>query len=107
MSDGDPTTPRRPSPKRRSKTETVDRLVDSAITILRTQGITGISARSVATPADVNQALIFYHFDGMDGLLAEACRRNTAQRVEHYRDRFATVGSLRELLDVGRQIHAT
>jgi len=93
--------------KRRRGGDTADRLVDSAIVTLRTQGITGTSARAVALAADVNQALIFYHFDGMDGLLAEACRRNTEQRVAHYRDRFAGVGSLRELLEVGREIHAT
>jgi len=106
MSDGDLTT-ERPSPKKRSKGETVDRLVESAMATLRTHGIAGISARTVAAAADVNQALIFYHFESMDGLLAEACRRNTARRVEHYRDQFATVGSLRELLEVGREIHTT
>ncbi len=107
MSDGDPLAPKRPPSKRRSKGETVDRLVDSAISTLRTQGITGTSARTVAAAADVNQALIFYHFDGMEGLLAEACRRTTQRRVDQYRDRFAAVGSLRELLEVGRELHVT
>jgi AcrR family transcriptional regulator len=99
--------PAAPRPKKRTKGETVDRLVDSAIATLRSHGIAGTSARTVAAAAGVNQALIFYHFDGMDGLLAEACRRTTERRVAHYRDRFVTVGSLRELLEVGRQIHAT
>ncbi len=92
-------------PKKRVRGHTAERLVDSAITTLRTHGITGTSARTVAATAGVNQALIFYHFDGMDGLLAEACRRNTERRVARYRERFATVGSLGELLEVGREIH--
>ncbi|PRY42526.1 TetR/AcrR family transcriptional regulator [Umezawaea tangerina] len=91
----------------RGGAETRDRLIDSAIGTLRSHGIAGTSARTIATAAGVNQALIFYHFGGMDALLAEACRRTTERRVAQYRDRFATVGSLRELLVAGREIHAT
>lgn len=42
----------------------------------------------------------------MDELLTAACRGATADRVAQYVDRFATVTSLRELLDVGRTLHA-
>jgi AcrR family transcriptional regulator len=106
MSHGDPPTePDRPPSRRRSGAGTRDRLVDSAIATLRTHGITGTSARTVSAAAGVNQALIFYHFGSMDGLLAEACRRTTERRVARYRDRFATVASLRELLAVGWEIH--
>ncbi|GLY29180.1 TetR family transcriptional regulator [Kineosporia sp. NBRC 101731] len=93
--------------RRRSGPETVDRLVEAALTTLRTHGIAGTSARTVAAAAEVNQALIFYHFDGMEGLLAQACRRSTERRVALYRERFATVTSLRELLAVGRDLHAS
>lgn len=85
---------------------TRDLLVESVIATIRTHGITGTSARAVAATADVNQALIFYHFGDMESLLAEACRRTTEQRVTLYRERFAAVGSMRELLDVGREIHS-
>jgi AcrR family transcriptional regulator len=106
MSPADPQTkPDRHRPKGRSPADTRNRLIDSAIETLRSHGITGTSARTIAAAADVNQALIFYHFGGMDALLAEACRRTTERRVARYRDRFATVGSLRELLVVGREIH--
>jgi AcrR family transcriptional regulator len=106
MSDGDPETrPDRHQPKGRGRADTRDRLIDSAIDTLRSHGIAGTSARTIAAAAGVNQALIFYHFGGMDALLAEACRRTTERRVARYRDRFATVHSLRELLVVGREIH--
>lgn len=89
----------------RSGVETRERLIDSAIGTLRSHGIAGTSARTIAGAAGVNQALIFYHFGGMDALLAEACRRTTERRVARYRERFAAVGSLRELLAAGQEIH--
>jgi AcrR family transcriptional regulator len=107
MSDGGSTGSTGTKPgKGRSRADTRDILVDSAIATLQTRGVAGTSARTIATAAGVNQALIFYHFGGMDELLAEACRRSTERRVAFYRDRFAGVTSLRELLVVGREIHA-
>lgn len=85
---------------------TKDRLIDGALQAIRTHGIAGVSARTVAACAGVNQALVFYHYGTVDDLLAAACRAATAARVAAYRGRFAAVGSLRELLDLGRGLHA-
>lgn len=85
---------------------TKDKLLDAAIETLRTQGIAGISARTIAGTAGVNQALVFYHFGSVDELLVAACAAATEERVEAFRERFAGVGSLRELLAVGRELHA-
>ncbi|GAA2390781.1 TetR family transcriptional regulator [Catellatospora methionotrophica] len=85
--------------------DTKQRLLDGAMETLRKQGIAGVSARNIAGAAGVNQALVFYHFGSVDDLLVAACTAATAERVAAYRDRFATVGSLRELLDVGRALH--
>jgi AcrR family transcriptional regulator len=84
---------------------TKDKLLEATIETLRTHGIAGISARTIATTAGVNQALVFYHFGSVDQLLAAACATATAQRVEVFRERFAGVGSLRELLAAGRELH--
>lgn len=84
---------------------TKQRLIDGALQAIRTHGIAGVSARTVAACAGVNQALVFYHFGTVDDLLATACYTATAQRVNVYHDRFAAVGSLRELLDLGRDLH--
>jgi AcrR family transcriptional regulator len=78
--------------------------MDGAIETLRARGIAGTSARAIAAAADVNQALIFYHFGSVEDLVDVACREATAQRVALYRSRFATVGTLRELLQIGREI---
>jgi len=73
---------------------------------IREHGIAGVSARTIAAAAEVNQALVFYHFGSVDELLAAACREATQARVTHYAERFAGVTSLRELLDLGRELHA-
>jgi AcrR family transcriptional regulator len=86
--------------------DTKQRLLDGALTAIREHGIAGVSARTIAASAGVNQALVFYHFGSVDDLLAAACITSTTARVEHYSERFATVRSLRELLDVGRALHA-
>ncbi|MEV5742597.1 TetR/AcrR family transcriptional regulator [Microbispora rosea] len=86
--------------------DTRTRLLEGALETLRTQGIAGASARAIATTAGVNQALVFYHFGTVDDLLAAALRYGSEQRVAVYRARFAAVNSLRELLDLGRALHA-
>jgi AcrR family transcriptional regulator len=84
---------------------TRDRLIDGAQRVLGEQGLTGASARAIAAAAGVNQALVFYHFGSVDGLLAEACRRGAETRVALYRDRFAAVSTFAELLAIGRELH--
>ncbi|WP_238490623.1 TetR family transcriptional regulator [Actinoplanes flavus] len=72
---------------------------------MREHGVTGVSARTIAAAAGANQALVFYHFGSVDELLGAACQQATRQRVEAFAERFAAVGSLRELLQVGRDLH--
>lgn len=84
--------------------DTRRKLIDGAIETLRTRGIAGTTARAIASTADVNQALVFYHFGTVDGLVDAACRESTAERVASYHDRFRRVRSLRELLALGRKL---
>ncbi|MEU9989965.1 TetR/AcrR family transcriptional regulator [Streptomyces sp. NPDC048045] len=85
--------------------ETKTKLLEGALRTLTEQGIAKTSARTVASAAGVNQALVFYHFGSVDELLAAACRYGAEQAVARYRTRLAAVGSLSELLAVGREIH--
>lgn len=87
-----------------SAADTRRKLLDGAIDTVRAEGLAGTSARSIARTAGVNQALIFYHFDTVDALLAEAARRATEARVQHYRARFAEVTTLGGLLAAGRAL---
>ncbi|MEV4639790.1 TetR family transcriptional regulator [Actinoplanes sp. NPDC049548] len=86
--------------------DTRAKLIEGSLAALRAHGIAGVSARTIAKEAGVNQALVFYHFGSIDQLLAEACRSATEARVAAYRKRFSAVTSLRELLDLGRDLHA-
>jgi AcrR family transcriptional regulator len=85
--------------------DTRRKLIAGVIETLRTRGIAASSARAIAAASGVNQALIFYHFGSVENLVDVACREATAERVALYRDRFASVGSLRELLRLGRELH--
>ncbi|GAA1711474.1 TetR/AcrR family transcriptional regulator [Fodinicola feengrottensis] len=82
--------------------DTKQRLLDGAMAALREHGIAGVSARTIAAAAGVNQALVFYHYGSVDELLAAASVAAARARVDDYSDRFAAAGSMRELLDIGR-----
>ncbi|MFE3118187.1 TetR/AcrR family transcriptional regulator [Streptomyces niveus] len=81
-------------------------MLEGALRTLTEQGIARTSARTIATAAGVNQALVFYHFGSVDELLGAACHHGAEQRVSRYRDRLAAVASLGELLAFGREMHA-
>ncbi len=84
---------------------TRDKLLDAAARALAEDGVASVSARTVAARAEVNQALVFYHFGSFSALLDAAVRRSVDLAVASYRDRFADVSSLGELLAVGRDLH--
>lgn len=86
-------------------TDTRQKLLDAALITLRDKGIAGTSARMIAGRAEVSQGLVFYHFGSVHALIDAACRAATAARVDVYRERFAQVGSLAELLGLGRELH--
>src|SRR5436190_7624831 len=84
---------------------TKERLLAAAAETLRDDGISGLSARTIAGRAGVNQALIFYHYGTVSALVAAATRGAVDERLNLYRDDFASVGSLPELLRLGRALH--
>ncbi|GAA2532562.1 TetR/AcrR family transcriptional regulator [Pilimelia columellifera] len=86
--------------------DTRRRLIAGALAAINQHGIAGVSARTIAAAAGgVNQALVFYHFGGVDELLAAACLASTRERVARWSVEMAEVGSLRELLAVGQRMH--
>ncbi len=85
--------------------DTKAKLVNATVQVLAAEGLAGTSARVVAATAGVNQALVFYHFGSVDQLIAVACQLATETRVAVYRERFAAVTTLGELLTVGRELH--
>lgn len=85
--------------------ETKARLIEACRASLQEEGIAGTSARAIARHGDLNQALVFYHFGSVDGLLQATAREDSAQRAALYAERLADVDTLAGLIAVGRAIH--
>jgi AcrR family transcriptional regulator len=73
---------------------------------IRQQGVAKLSARTIAATGGVNQALVFYHFGTVDGLVAEACQVLTAERVDRHRPALEAVTTWSGLVDVAEQVRA-
>ena len=84
---------------------TRQRLVDAALRTVWREGIVGTSARAIAREAGVNQALVFYHFGSVDGLLAEASRQVARERAADHASRLAGVESMSALAAIARELH--
>jgi AcrR family transcriptional regulator len=97
--------PARAARARNGATHTRARIVDAALQALRDEGITGISARSIARHGGLNQALIFYHFGSVEGLLVAVARSESERRSALYAPALAEVTSLSELVGVARRLH--
>jgi len=92
-------------PKTDTKADTKTRIVEAAIETLKTEGITGASARAIARAGDFNQALIFYHFGSVDEVLMAAISHTSQQRIERYRQQLVGLKTLPELVAIGAQLH--
>ena len=79
-------------------------LVDAAIESLRFDGFAGASARAIATRAELNQALIFYHFGSVTDLLLAALDEVSARRLTRYSAAVESFGSLTELVAAATEI---
>jgi AcrR family transcriptional regulator len=85
--------------------DTRSRIVEAALQTLRDQGIAGISARAIARHGDFNQALIFYHFGSVEGLLVAVARSESERRSALYAEALREVTTLAGLVDVARRLH--
>jgi len=73
-------------------------LVEAALETLRSDGFARTTARAIAQRAGVNQALIYYHYDGVNGLLLAALEASSAERLAAYRSALADVGSVADAI---------
>ncbi|SRR6266516_1723898 len=79
--------------------ETRRRLVEAARTVLVEDGFAAASTRAIASRAAVNQALIFYHFGGVEPLLLAALDASSEARLAAYREAVESVDSVPALLE--------
>ncbi|GGL29937.1 helix-turn-helix transcriptional regulator [Phycicoccus endophyticus] len=85
---------------------TRENLMDAAVRLTASAGARGLTARAIGAEAGVNQALIFYHFDGVEGLLRAAYERATRAMVEDYAAALEKASSFADLYAVGEQLGA-
>ena len=86
-------------------TETRARILQAAKEVLRDEGITQASARTIARQGNFNQALIFYHFGSLEGLLVEVAKDEGQQRADVYSAQFQRITKLAELVRIARDVH--
>jgi AcrR family transcriptional regulator len=81
------------------------RIIEAALETLKSEGYAGTSARAIARRGGFNQALIFYHFGSVNGLLLAALDHTSAIRMRRYRAAVEEAHSLEDMLDVALRIY--
>jgi AcrR family transcriptional regulator len=81
------------------------RIVDAALETLKAEGFAGATSRAIARAGGFNQALIFYHFGTLDGLLLAALDQTSEERLKRYRKAVDQAGSAEELAEVAARIY--
>jgi AcrR family transcriptional regulator len=95
--------------KKRAQTageRTRQRIVDAALKTLKKEGFAGATSRVIARTGGFNQALIFYHFGSLDGLLLAALDQTSEERLERYRKAVDEAETTEELAEVAASIYA-
>ncbi len=82
------------------------RIVEAALETLKSEGFAGASSRAIARAGGFNQALIFYHFDSLDGLLLAALDHTSAERLERYRKAVDEAETAEELAEVAASLYS-
>lgn len=91
--------------KKNAARETKERILAAAFETLRRDGFAGATSRAIARSGGFNQALIFYHFGSVDGLLLAALDASSAARLERYRAALDEAGSTSDLLRMAGEIY--
>jgi AcrR family transcriptional regulator len=81
-------------------------IIEAALETLKRDGFAGASSRAIARAGGFNQALIFYHFGSLDGLLLAALDHTGEERLERYRGAVAAASSVDELLAALARLYA-
>lgn len=87
------------SGKTHGSAQTRRALVEAAVDALREQGFLGASAREIARRAGCSQALVFYHFGSVTGLLLAALDQVSNIRLERYHEAVDRSHTLPELVE--------
>jgi AcrR family transcriptional regulator len=78
--------------------------VEAAVDVLRRQGFSAATARTIATRAGCNQGLVFYHFGSVVNLLLAALDEVSDQRRRRYDEALSGVRRPSELVELAARI---
>jgi AcrR family transcriptional regulator len=81
------------------------KIAEAAMETLKTRGFAGTSAREIANTGGFNQALIFYHFGGVQKALLSALDLISARRMHSYGPAFKRARTIPELASLARDIY--
>ena len=81
-------------------------MTDAALEALKSVGFAGATSRVIARTGGFNQALIFYHFGSLDGLLLAALDSASEERLARYREAISGARTVEELLMVAARVYA-
>lgn len=87
--------------------DTKNKILDAALQTVKAEGLVGTSARSIARTGDFNQALVFYHFGSIEGLLLAALERAHERRMERFEQDLEAVSDLQGLAKIAQELHAS
>jgi AcrR family transcriptional regulator len=81
-------------------------ILEATLETLKNEGFTGATSRAIARVGGFNQALIFYHFGTLDGLLLAALDQTSEERLERYRQAIADAETVDMLLAAVAKLYA-
>jgi len=84
--------------------DTRRRIINAAVEAIRAKGTEGATARAIASIGGFNQALIYYYFGSLNGLLVAALESTSDNRMARYLAELDRIGSLEDLGRVGAEL---
>src|SRR4051812_39102787 len=87
------------------KRATRDQILEATLETLREEGFAGATSRAIARRGGFNQALVFYYFGSLDGLLLAALVLTSTRRLERYREALAHAKTLEEMVAVSGRLY--
>jgi AcrR family transcriptional regulator len=85
--------------------ETRQRIIESALATLKSEGFAEASSRAIARTGNFNPALIFYHFGSLDELLLAALDSTSRARLERYRESIRDADTIEELVGAAAAVY--
>ena len=87
------------------KRATRDQILEATLETLREEGFAGATSRAIARRGGFNQALVFYYFGSLDGLLLAALDLTSNRRLERYRDALSAANGLEEVVRTAAELY--